>query len=101
LIQKSYNSKWRERGNRKRREKNSQTSNRVYETACGEVVQLIGMISYKISKTDNWPQLKTWAQMIEVWNKIKMWPDEELLQSLTENDEKDASVQHCLLWLEE
>jgi hypothetical protein len=50
------------------------------------------MISYKKRKTDKWPQLKTRAQMIEVWEKIKMRPDEELPQQRTESDENVAST---------
>ncbi len=50
------------------------------------------MINYKIRKTDKWPQLKMRAQMIEVWEKIKMRPDEELPQQRTESDENVASA---------
>jgi hypothetical protein len=74
----------------------------AYEKACGEctnlapsqwsIAQLRAMISYKKRKTDKWPQLKTRAQMIEVWEKIKMHPDEELPQQLTESDENVASA---------
>jgi len=50
------------------------------------------MSSYKKRKTGKWPQLKTRAQMIEVWEKIKMHPDEELPQQPTESDENIASA---------
>jgi hypothetical protein len=50
------------------------------------------MISYKKRKTDKWPQLMTRAQMIEVWEKIQMHPDEELPQQPIESDENIAST---------
>jgi hypothetical protein len=85
-----------------KQEREQEKRKRTYNKACGEVMnlapsqwsvaQLRAMISYKKRKTGKWPQLKTQAQMIEVWEKIKMCPDEELPQSPTESNENKASV---------
>jgi hypothetical protein len=54
---------------------------RAFEKAWGEVTnlpssrwsvqQLWALVSYKKRKTDKWPQLKTRAQLLEVWEQIK------------------------------
>jgi len=53
----------------------------AYEKTWGEVsnlppsrwtvAQLRALISYKKTKEDKWPQLKTRAQMLQVWEQIK------------------------------
>jgi len=92
--------KEKEKSDKQKREQEKRKQ--AYEKACSKctnlapsqwsVAQRQAMINYKIRKTDKWPQLKMRAQMIEVWEKIKMRPDEELPQQRTESDENVASA---------
>ncbi len=83
---------------------------RAYDKACEEVAnldtsrwsvaQLRAMISYKKKKTDKWPQLKTRAQMLEVWERIKLRPvEEEQPQPPTQTDSDENVASAALLQL--
>jgi hypothetical protein len=74
----------------------------AYEKAWGEVLklpssqwtvsQLRALISYKNRKDDMWPQLKTRAQMIQVWDQIKDRNVDEIQVQPMGNDESKASA---------
>ena len=97
-----------ERETRDKQRMEQEKKKRAYEKACGEVAnlepsrwsvsQLRAMISYKKRKTDKWPQLKTRAQMLEVWETIKLRPVEEeqqqppITRTDTTSDENAASA---------
>jgi len=74
----------------------------AYKKAWGEVShlppwqwtvsQLWALISYKKRKDDKWPQLKTRAQMIQVWDQIKDRNVDEIHVQPMGNDESKASA---------
>jgi hypothetical protein len=56
--------------------------------------------NYKLCKSDKWPQLKTWAQMLEVWERIKLRTvEEEQPQPPTRTDSDENVASAALLQL--
>ncbi len=75
----------------------------AYEKTWGEVsnlpplqwtvAQLQALISYKKTKEDKWPQLKTRAQMLQVWEQIKDQRVEDVWVQSTESDVNESAAE--------